>query len=79
MIKIAMPNQLRGAHLNEWKKHFGPRPKGMRVHFKDSHRTNSSIHNLILVTAEQCAVMNKMGLGRVEPEFKQTAIALADS
>ena len=78
MIKIAMPNKWRGAHLVEWEKHFGPIPKGMRVHFKDSDRTNCSIDNLILVTAAQSAVMNKMGLGRVDPEFKQAAIALAD-
>lgn len=78
MIKIAMPNKWRGAHLVEWEKHFGTIPKGMRVHFKDSDRTNCDISNLILVTAAQCAVMNKMGLGRVEPEFKQAAIALAD-
>lgn len=78
MIKIAMPNKWRGAHLVEWEKHFGPIPKGMRVHFKDSDRTNCDISNLILVTAAQCAVMNKMGLGRVDPEFKQAAIALAD-
>ena len=78
MVKIAMPNKWRGAHLVEWEKHFGPIPKGMRVHFKDSDRTNCDISNLILVTAAQCAVMNKMGLGRVDPEFKQAAIALAD-
>lgn len=78
MIKVEMPNKWRLLHVVEWEKHHGPIPKGHRIWFKDNDRTNWHIDNLMLITRAQGAVLNKLGLGKVDAEHKTAAVIIAD-
>lgn len=78
LVKTAEPSTWRQAHVVEWEKHHGKVPAGQTVSFIDNDKTNLSINNLMLISLAQSAVMAKMGLRQVEPEFKNTAVLLAD-
>jgi hypothetical protein len=78
-VKIADPNKWRGKHLLVWEQHHGrPVPKGYAVIFGDGNRRNFDPENLILVSRQQLAVMNKHGLIRNNTELTKTGIIMAD-
>ena len=57
--KVAEPNKWVWVHLDTWKRHNGPVPKGHVVCFKDGNQENCSIDNLELVPRAELAIMNK--------------------
>jgi len=78
-VKIADPNKWRGKHLLVWEQHHGrPVPKGYAVIFGDGNRRNFDPENLILVSRQQLAVMNKHGLIRNNAELTKTGVIMAD-
>lgn len=77
-VKVSEPNVWRRMHQLVWEDNFGPIPDGHICHFKDNDKTNCSPSNLMLVTRPQGAVMNKMGLSKVAPELKQSAVQIVD-
>lgn len=78
-IKIADPNKWRGKHLIVWEEHNGRKvPKGHAVIFGDGNRRNFDPDNLILISRQQLAVVNKHGLIRNDADLTRIGIAIAD-
>lgn len=77
-IKIADPNRWKAKHIIVWEQHNGPKPKGHVVIFGDGDRRNFDPNNLVLVSRQQLAVMNKNGLIQSKAEFTKTGVILAD-
>lgn len=77
-IKIADPNKWRPKHILVWEQHNGQVPKGHAVIFGDGNRRNFDLNNLILVSRQQLAVMNKNGLIRNDADLTRTGVILAD-
>ncbi|QYJ79397.1 HNH endonuclease signature motif containing protein [Shewanella acanthi] len=77
LVKTAEPRTWRLKHIIEWEKHHGSVPADHKIWFIDNDRTNCDISNLMLVTTGEHAVVNKMGLGRANPDAKETVLLLA--
>lgn len=66
-----------GMHRLVWEEHHGPIPDGHKVIYIDGDYDNLSIENLALVSNREHVYMNKIGLSKVPPELKPTAIQVA--
>lgn len=66
-----------GIHRLVWEEHHGPIPAGHKVIYIDGDYDNLSIDNLALVSNREHVYMNKIGLSKVPPELKPTAIQVA--
>jgi hypothetical protein len=55
-------NRWRAKHVLIWEKAHGPVPKGGAVIFADGDRRNIKLQNLILVSREELAVLNRRGM-----------------
>ena len=64
-------------HRAVWIEHNGPIPDDMMVIFRDGDRLNCDISNLALITKQENAVMNKLGLRSEDPDLTDTGIAVA--
>lgn len=64
-------------HRLLWEEHHGPIPDGHIVTFRDGDRTHIALDNLMLMTRAESAVINLLGLGRVDAELKPAARTLA--
>jgi hypothetical protein len=76
-IKIAEPNKWKMLHVVEYEKHNGPVPKGYIVIFADGDTMNTDISNLLLVSRQQLAVMNRWNLHGENTEQAETAANIA--
>lgn len=77
-VKVAEPNAWRLKHRVVWAECRGDIPRGHVVWFRDNNPLNCDIHNLMLVTRQQHAVVNKLGLQQAPAEMKETAKLIAD-
>ncbi|MHB8308668.1 MAG: HNH endonuclease signature motif containing protein, partial [Candidatus Desulforudaceae bacterium] len=68
----------KGKHLVVWEERHGPVPKGHAVIFGDGNRRNFEPSNLILVSRQQLAVLNKKNLIQNSAELTKTGIIIAD-
>lgn len=79
IVKVAEPSTWKPKHTVEWKKLNGPVPENHCLWFKDGDRQNWRPENMILISRAQMAVINKMGLGNIPEEVKDSVILLADT
>jgi hypothetical protein len=63
-------------HLVVWEKANGPVPHGHYVRFIDGNKQNCDPSNLLLVSIVEHGVMNMMKLKELQPEVRQSAIAV---
>lgn len=75
-VKVAEPNRWQFLHRLVWEKERGKIPAGMLVEFRDGDRRNCDIGNLVLVSREEHAVMNRLLL-RSTCEAFDTAVLTA--
>lgn len=75
--KVAEPNVWRMKHILEWEQHYGEVPKGKMVIFADGNPLNTDIGNLVLITRQQNAVMNRWGVHGIDRESTETAANIA--
>ena len=67
--KIADPNKWVLKHRKVWEDNFGPIPEGYSVCFLDGNKSNYDISNLILLSNEELARMNKNNYFSTDPEL----------
>lgn len=77
-IKITDPNKWRGKHILVWEKQNGPLPKSHVVIFGDRDKRNFNINNLILVSRQQLAVLNKHKLIQTNTDSTRTGVIIAN-
>ena len=63
-------------HRAVWVEHNGPIPDGMMVIFRDGDRLNCDISNLTLISKQENAALNKLGLRSEDPDLTDTGINL---
>lgn len=78
MVKVAEPNKWELKHRVIWEVLHGSIPDGLTVAFGDGDRSNFSPDNLILISRKQLAIMNKMGLKRINAEYTKSGMLIAD-
>ena len=64
-------------HRAVWREHYGEIPEGMMIIFKDNNRLNCDISNLMMITKNENAVMNKLKLRSQDPDLTETGVNLA--
>ena len=64
-------------HRAVWEEHNGPIPKGYKIIFKDRDKTNCDISNLLLVSAQDLAIMIRKGYLSEDPEVTEAGAMLA--
>ena len=64
-------------HRYTWEQAHGPIPKDMIVTFKDSNPLNCELDNLILITKQENAWLNRKELRCEDPDLTETAILTA--
>ena len=64
-------------HRAVWREHYGEIPDGMMIIFKDNNRLNCDISNLMMITKNENAVMNKLKLRSQDPDLTETGVNLA--
>lgn len=57
-----------------WEKEHGPIPKNHILIFKDGDKTNVTIGNLMLVTRNEMAIINKKKMLDVPDQYRETMI-----
>lgn len=67
-IKIAEPKKWKEKHRIIWEQEHGQIPLRHMITFLDGNKRNFAIENLSLITKEENAVLNKMGLRHTELE-----------
>lgn len=78
-VKIAEPNKWAYKHRLIWEQHHSrPVPPGHVVIFGDGNKRNCDPDNLILVSRQQLAVLNKKGLIQNDADLTRTGIVIAD-
>lgn len=77
-VKIADPKTWKGKHILVWEEANGPVPTGYVVIFADGNKLNVTLDNLLLISRQELAVMNKRGLITKDAELTKTGIAIAD-
>lgn len=77
-IKIADPGKWKSKHIILWEEANGPVPKGHVVIFSDRNQQNVTLDNLLLISRQELAVMNKRGLIANNAELTKTGVAIAD-
>ena len=63
-------------HRAVWIEHNGPIPDGMMVIFRDGDRLNCDITNLTLISKQENAALNKLGLRSEDPDLTDAGINL---
>lgn len=77
-IKVADPNKWTGKHILIWEEHNGLVPEGHAILFGDGNRRNFDLDNLILVSRQQLAVLNKNRMIQNDADLTRTAILVVD-
>lgn len=77
-VKVAEPNVWRMKHILEWEKHNGEVPSGKIIIFADGNTLNTDIGNLVMVSRQQHAVMNRYGIRGCNKEYMETAAKIAE-
>lgn len=76
-VKIAEPSKWRGKHLLLWEKQHGPLPKGFVVIFADGNRRNFTLANLVKISRQELAYVNRNRLLRGDADLTAAAITVA--
>jgi hypothetical protein len=76
-VKVAEPNVWVYKQRLIFEAAHGPIPDGHCVIFKDGDNRNFDISNLVLVDRKELAVMNKMQVGSLPVELKDSGLLLA--
>jgi len=74
LVKIDEPNVWKLKHHVIYENKYGRIPKGYKIMFLDSNKTNCCIDNLRLVKDGDVAYINKMGWSNISKEFTETVI-----
>ena len=77
-VKVAEPKDWRPKHRVVWEAAHGPIPEGHVIVFADMNRTNCNLDNLLLVSREKLAVMNKRGLVLPDARLTKAGMTIAD-
>lgn len=77
-VKIADPSKWKRKHIFVYESMYGPVPKGHAVLFGDGDKQNFAPHNLVLVSRQELAVMNRRGLVGGSAELTRTGKLVAD-
>jgi hypothetical protein len=78
-VKVADPNKWKPLHTIIWEKHHGkPVPRGHAVLFGDGNKRNFDPENLILVSRQQLALLNKQGLIQNHADLTRVALKVVD-
>ena len=79
-LKETIPSRFgwRQLHLHRWEETYGPIPKGHKIIFLDSDRTNCELSNLMMITDGQMATLNKHNLIKKDPELTKTGVIIAE-
>lgn len=77
-IKVADPKTWELKHRHIWLQSGRKIPEGHTVLFADGDRTNITLDNLMLVSREQLAVLNKGGLLQKDKSLNEVAINIAN-
>lgn len=75
--KVAEPNVWRQKHILEWERKYGKVPKGKMLIFADGNTLNVDIDNLVLISRNQNAVMNRWKIHGGNKETAETAANIA--
>jgi hypothetical protein len=80
VVKIAAtpPKKWRSKHLIIWEKAHGPIPKGHFIIFADGNKRNFNLSNLLMVSYEEIAVMNHLGLISADKDLTKEGKLIAD-
>lgn len=76
-IKIAEPNKWMLKHRFIWQQVNGAIPNGHILIFRDNDKSNIALENLMLITRNENAVINHMGLSETLGETKELAVTYA--
>ena len=76
-IKICDPNKWVLKHNFIYEKEFGKVPKGHALFFLDQNRQNVSIENLILITRQELAFLNKELKATNNKDVNKTKLLIA--
>ncbi len=78
LVKVAETGlfQWRFLHLDVWRLHHGPRPKGMCIAFKDGNKSNCEYTNLELIT--QAENMLRNSIHKYPPQIVPALAALSE-
>lgn len=63
-------------HRAVWRENYGEIPDGMMVIFRDGNRLNCDVSNLTLVSKQENAALNKLGLRSEDPDLTDVGINL---
>lgn len=77
-IKVADPKTWELKHRHIWLQSGRKIPEGHALLFADGDRTNITLDNLMLVSREQLAVLNKGGLLQKDKSLNEVAINIAN-
>jgi hypothetical protein len=77
-IKVRNPNKWKAKHRVIWEKAHGKIPRGRAVIFADGNKANIRLDNLIMVSRDELAVMNHLGLISSSAELTQAGKTMAD-
>ncbi|CAM3697516.1 HNH endonuclease signature motif containing protein [Xenorhabdus thuongxuanensis] len=75
-IKVAEPNKWKLKHRVVWEQHYGQIPKGGVIKFIDDNKQNCVIENLMLISQQENAVINRY-YANAPAEYKPTTVQLA--
>lgn len=76
-VKVAEPRKWRPKHVVVYEEHFGPIPKGHIVVFADNNKMNLDPSNLLLITRNENARLNQLGLRSDIAEVTKAGLAIA--
>lgn len=77
-VKVADPNVWRLKQHVVWEQEYGPIPDGHCLIFLDGNKQNTSLDNLQLISRNQLARMNQMGLIQEDAELTKIGLIIAD-
>lgn len=75
--KVAEPNKWRMKHVLEWERHYGAVPKDKIVVFADGDTMNTDISNLLIISRQQHAIMNRWNIKGCDKDHAQVAANIA--
>lgn len=63
-------------HRAVWREHYGEIPEGMMIVFRDGNRANCDISNLMMISKQENAALNKLGLRSKDPDLTEAGVNL---
>lgn len=63
-------------HRAVWREYYGEIPEGMMIVFRDGNRANCDISNLIMISKQENAALNKLGLRSEDPDLTEAGVNL---